>query len=143
MTVTAILLPVLIQVALTFVVLARLGFVRFAVIRAGQLDRERAVLDDTAWPDRVRQAGNCFRNQFELPVLFYVVMALALVTRQADGLMVLLAWLFVISRAVHALVHVTSNDIRLRFPAFAAGVVLLLILWIRFGFGILLSPALP
>ncbi|MCS0496313.1 MAPEG family protein [Ancylobacter sp. MQZ15Z-1] len=143
MSVPAILLPVFVQVALTFLVLVRLGSVRGAAIRAGQVEEARAVIDDTAWPVRVRQANNCLRNQFEFPVLFYVLVALALFTRQADLPFVVLAWLFVLSRIVHAWVHVTSNNIRLRFPAFAAGVVVLLVMWVLFAFGILFSPVMP
>ncbi len=142
MSVAAILLPVFVQVGLTFAVLLRLGYVRAAAIRAGAVERDRVVIDETGWPATVRQAGNCFRNQFELPVLFYAVMILALVTRQADGLFVLLAWLFVLSRIVHALVHVTTNDIRLRFPAFMVGVLVLFVMWVQFALGILLSPVM-
>ncbi|PZQ79652.1 MAG: hypothetical protein DI549_19550 [Ancylobacter novellus] len=142
MSVAAILLPVFVQVGLTFAVLLRLGYVRAAAIRAGAVERDRVVIDETGWPATVRQAGNCFRNQFELPVLFYAVMILALATRQADGLFVLLAWLFVLSRIVHALVHVTTNEIRLRFPAFMVGVLVLLVMWVQFALGILLSPVM-
>lgn len=142
MSVAAILLPVFVQVGLTFAVLLRLGLVRAAAIRAGAVEHDRVVLDETGWPATARQAGNCFRNQFELPVLFYAVMILALVTRQADGLFVLLAWLFVLSRIVHALVHVTGNDIRLRFPSFLVGVLVLFVMWVAFALGILLSPVM-
>lgn len=142
MSVAAILLPVFVQVGLTFAVLLRLGLVRAAAIRAGAVERDRVVIDETGWPATVRQAGNCFRNQFELPVLFYAVMILALVTRQADGFFVLLAWLFALSRIVHALIHVTSNDIRLRFPSFLVGVLVLFVMWVAFALGILLSPVM-
>jgi len=112
-------------------------------VRAGKVEEARAVIADDAWPIKVRQASNCFRNQFEMPVLFYVVVVLALATRQADLPFVVLSWLFVASRIVHAYVHTTSNDIRLRFPAYAVGVLVLLIMWVLFAFGILLSPVLP
>lgn len=142
MSVAAILLPVFVQVGLTFAVLLRLGLVRAAAIRAGAVEHDRVVIDETGWPATVRQAGNCFRNQFELPVLFYAVMILALVTRQADGLFILLAWVFVLSRIVHAVVHVTGNDIRLRFPSFLVGVLVLFVMWVAFALGILLSPVM-
>lgn len=143
MYVTATLLPVFVQVALTFVVLFRLGAVRLKAIRAGGLVREEVVLGDTGWPPIVRQASNCFRNQFELPVLFYVLAVLALVTRQASDLFLVLAWLFVLSRIVHAYVYVTSNHIGWRFGAFAVGALVLLAMWVLFALAILLAPALP
>ncbi|WP_425104529.1 MAPEG family protein [Ancylobacter sp.] len=143
MYVTATLLPVFVQVALTFAVLFRLGAVRLKAIRAGGLVREEVVLGDTGWPPIVRQASNCFRNQFELPVLFYVLVVLALLTRQASDLFLVLAWLFAISRIVHAYVYVTSNHIGWRFGAFAFGALVLLAMWVLFALAILLAPALP
>jgi len=143
MYVTATLLPVFVQVALTFAVLFRLGAVRLKAIRAGGLVREEVVLGDTGWPPIVRQASNCFRNQFELPVLFYVLVVLALLTRQTSDLFLVLAWLFAISRIVHAYVYVTSNHIGWRFGAFAFGALVLLAMWVLFALAILLAPALP
>ncbi len=143
MYVTATLLPVFVQVALTFAVLFRLGAVRLKAIRAGGLVREEVVMGDTGWPPIVRQASNCFRNQFELPVLFYVLVVLALLTRQASDLFLVLAWLFVISRIVHAIVHTTHNHVGWRFGAFAFGALVLLAMWVLFALAILLAPALP
>lgn len=143
MYVTATLLPVFVQVALTFVVLFRLGAVRLAAVRAGGLVREEVVLDDRGWPPKVRQVSNCFRNQFELPVLFYALVILALATRQTSDFFHVLAWLFVLSRIVHAFVYVTSNHIGWRFGAFAFGALVLLAMWAMFALAILLAPALP
>ena len=138
MSVAMILLPLFVQVALTFVLLFALGPVRFRAVREGQVGRE-AVLDSNAFPPRCRQFANAFSNQFELPILFYVLTALALFTRKADIVFVVLAWVFVATRIIHAFVHVTSNDIRLRFPAFLAGTIVLLIMWVLFALSILLN----
>lgn len=138
MTVQMILLPLFVQVALTFVVLFVMGARRRTAIRGKAVDRE-AVWDDSLFPREARAPANNFRNQFELPVLFYVVTVLALVTRKADLLFVILAWVFVLSRVAHALVHCTSNDIRLRFPAFLVGVIALLAMWILYALAILLN----
>lgn len=143
MYVTAVLLPVFVQVALTFAVLIRLGVRRLSAIRGGGVVRERVIIDETAWPLDVRQAGNCFRNQFEVPVLFYVLAILALITRQASDFFVVLAWLFVLSRIVHAAVHCTVNSVAWRFGAYAFGVVVLLLMWVLFALAILLAPAMP
>lgn len=138
MSIQMILLPLFVQVALTFAVLFALGAVRGRAIREKTVGRE-AVYDDTVFPPQARQAANNFRNQFEVPVLFYVLTALALFTRKADIVFVVLAWVFVLSRVVHAYVHCTSNDIRLRFPAYAVGVVALLLMWVLYAAAILLN----
>ena len=54
--------------------------------------------DEPNWPERTTQIGNCFRNQFEVPVLFYVLIALALPLRHADLFIVLMSWVFVVTR---------------------------------------------
>jgi hypothetical protein len=143
MSVTAILLPLFVQVALTFMVLARLGMVRAAAVRADDFDKTRVLVDEDGWPVMVRQASNCFRNQFELPVLFYLVVTLALVTRKADIGFVVLAWIFALSRIAHAYVHVTSNRISWRFPLYCVGVVALFMMWVLFMLAILFAPVLP
>lgn len=142
MSIPAVLLPVFVQVALTFAVLFRLAGVRYRAVRAGGLG-EDATLDDRAWPRNVRQASNCFRNQFEIPVLFYAVVAFALITRKADLVFVILSWVFVLTRIVHAFIHVTVNDIRLRLPAFGAGAIVILIMWVLFALSIMLAPITP
>ncbi|MNC97232.1 hypothetical protein D3C83_148270 [compost metagenome] len=42
-----------------------------------------------------------------------------------------LAWLFVVSRYVHAFIHLTSNHVIRRFFAFATGATIVLVLWIE------------
>lgn len=138
MSVAMILLPLFVQVGLTFALLFALGPMRFRAVREGQVGRE-AALDGDAFPPRSRQFANALRNQFELPVLFYVLTILALFTRKADIVFVVLAWVFVATRFVHAYVHVTSNNLRLRFPAFLVGTIVLLIMWVLFALSILLN----
>lgn len=138
MTAAMILAPVFALVALTFILLFRLGPMRLRAVSRGEVGRE-ALLDPRAFPARCQQASNAFANQFELPVLFYVLTTLAFVTRKADVIFVILAWVFVATRYAHAFVHVTSNDVKLRFPLFAAGAVVLLIMWVLFALAILLN----
>jgi hypothetical protein len=125
----AILLPLFVQVGLTFLLLFWMGGQRLRAVRAGAVDREAAVLGLPVWPPYAQQAANAFSNQFQLPVLFYVLVIIAMITRQADLLFVVLSWVFVATRILHAAIHITSNDIRLRFPIFAVGAVVLLIMW--------------
>jgi len=62
-------------------------------------------------------------------VLFYVLMILLLVTRQADIIQITLAWIFVVMRVAHAYVHLTTNDVRARGPLFGIGLLVLAIMW--------------
>jgi len=137
MSVAAVLAPLFVQVALTFALLSLTGLRRVRSIERGETRAEVIALGERNWPASVQKVANSFHNQFELPVLFYVLTALALFTRKADLLFVLMAWLFVISRIAHAGIHITTNDIQHRFFAFAAGFGLLLLMWLIFALRIL------
>jgi hypothetical protein len=95
-------------------------------------------LGQSNWPTRATQIGNCFKNQFELPVLFYVLIAIALPIRHADLVIVMLSWVFVVTRFVHAGIFVSSNDLNQRSLAWFAGVLVLLAMWVYFALKILL-----
>ena len=84
------------------------------------------------------QIGNCFSNQFEVPLLFYFLIALALPLRHADLFIVLMSWVFVVTRFAHAGIFVTSNNIQQRSLAWFAGVLVLLAMWIYFALRMLL-----
>jgi len=137
MSVASILLPVFVQVALTFVLLMRLGSGRLRTLSAGKTKVRDIALGESNWPADVTQVGNCFNNQFQLPLLFYVLVVLALVLHKADLLFVIMSWIFVISRVVHAGVHITSNNVNQRFAAYTVGMVVLLLMWAIFAVRIL------
>jgi len=137
MSITAILLPVYVQVALTVLLLLWMGRSRLGSLRSGQVKVGDIALGERNWPTRILQIQNSYHNQFELPVLFYVLVVLALITRKADMLFVVMSWMFVTSRLVHAAIHVTSNKVSLRFMAFVVGVLILVAMWVIFGIRVL------
>jgi len=95
-------------------------------------------LGQSAWPARPQQVSNCYGSQFELPLLFYVLVIFAWITRQADLIFLVMAWIFVVSRLVHAYIHTSSNHVPTRFNAFAVGAIVLLLMWIIFAVRILI-----
>ena len=144
MSVAAILLPVFVQVALTFLLLGWLGRSRFAAVKAREVKVHEIALGERAWPPRLLQIQNAYHNQFEAPVLFYVLVALALFTRQADLLFVVMSWMFVGARLVHAGIHTTSNVVSRRFTAFAVATTILVIMWVVFAVRIItLGSGIP
>jgi len=138
MTVQAILAPVFVMVALTFVLLFWMGGVRVASVRRGETRVKDIALGQPTWPPRVQQISNCFHNQLQLPMLFYVLVILAYILHKADLLFVLLAWVFVVLRILHAGIHTGSNHVGRRFQAFAAGALVLLAMWIVFALQVML-----
>jgi hypothetical protein len=141
MSITAVLLPVFVQVALTFLLLMWMGRSRIASLRAGDVKIRDIALGERNWPTRIQQIANSYHNQFELPVLFYAIVALALITRKADLLFVVLSWVFVASRLVHAVIHTTSNRVSQRFGVFLVGMILLMAMWIMFALRIFAAEA--
>ena len=133
MTVTDFLLPVFVQVALTFALLIRTAIGRVSSFRSGEVKPEDIALGEQGWPKKVTQYGNAFKNQFELPVLFYAVCLALYVTNGVSYVALVFAWLFVAARIVHAVIHVTMNRVRYRSPAFLAGVIMLGLMWIWFA----------
>ncbi|WP_421853409.1 MAPEG family protein [Oricola sp.] len=125
---SAIYWPMIAQVALTFAAYVIMSLRRIDAVKSGAAKaRDFKIPDD---PELSASAARNVSNQFELPVLFYVV-CLALV--QTGGVSVWtvgLAWLFVILRYAHAWVHMTSNRLGLRRPVFTAGYAVVGMMWI-------------
>jgi hypothetical protein len=130
MTVQMILLPLFVEVILTFVLLFTMAPLRTRDFASGAVRPDDIALREQKWPKRTTQFANAFSNQFELPVLFYVLTILEYVTHLAGIIFVVLAWIFVIFRILHAYVHVTSNIVRLRGAFYAIGAVVLAIMWV-------------
>jgi hypothetical protein len=125
MSIQMVLLPVLVLVGLTFALLLWMAGARRQALVGGETKIRDIALGQPNWPVRATQIGNCFSNQFELPLLFYTLIALAAPLRQADLFIVLMSWLFVATRFAHAGIFVTSNDLGRRSTAWFAGVLVL------------------
>ncbi|HEX7129892.1 MAG TPA: MAPEG family protein [Rhodanobacteraceae bacterium] len=138
MSLQAVLLPLFVQVILTFVIFFLMAMTRSSALSRG-LDWRTIANREPNWPGRGVQYGNAFANQFELPILFYVLTLLAWLAKEADLLFVVLAWMFVLSRLAHAYVHVTSNHVPTRGALFGAGALVLMLMWIIFIVRVLLS----
>ena len=98
-------------------------------------------LREPKWPPRVTQLANAFHNQLELPMLFYVLVALILITKTNSVIFVILAWVFVLSRLVHAYIHTGANYVPSRFYAMAVSAMTLAAMWIIFAVRILSTGA--
>jgi hypothetical protein len=128
------LVPVVVQVLMTLLIYVRLIKVKVREMKAGKVDMARRGLHEDAWGDAVLQINNNIRNQFELPVLFYVTSILLWELHAAHWLALTAATVFVLSRIAHAWVHLGSNYIPNRRRLFTVGwwalvVLVLLVAW--------------
>ncbi|WP_183902563.1 MAPEG family protein [Rhizobium metallidurans] len=121
--------PIIAQAALVYLLYMLLGYRRRKMLKSGKV-RASDYRENRGEPTESLIVKNSLANQYELPVLFYACCILLYMT-EADNLIALvLAWIFVALRYVHAFVHVTSNDLRYRSPLFAAGYVVLGAMWV-------------
>lgn len=132
--------PVLAQIVLTLGLVMATATARFAAARRSEVNLREIVLDNRAWPEPVRKLGNNYANQFEMPVLFYVLSGLAIYLGQDHLAMAAAAWGFVISRYVHTAIHVGRNDVRQRFQAFGLGVVFLVAMLVMIAVSLIAAP---
>ena len=73
-----------IQVGLTFFLLLWMAGARRGALVRGETKLKDIALREPNWPTQATQIANCYSNQFEIPVLFYVLIAIALPLRHAD-----------------------------------------------------------
>jgi hypothetical protein len=139
MSIPTVLLPVFVLVAMTAVLNIWMGWSRTSSVRRGAVKIRDIALGERNWLKHTQQLSNAFHNQFELPVLFYVLVAFALITRQADLLFVILSWIFVASRFVHAYIMVTTNYVPRRAQVHFIGSGVLILMWLIFAVRILLA----
>lgn len=124
-------LPLIAQIFLTLALYVTLNVQKSRAVKAGEVDEARRALHEDAWPDYVQQINNSIRSQFEVPVLFYVIVLAFLVLNSVDLLTLALCWAFIASRVVHALVHTRSNYVPTRRKAFVAGIVCIMVLAVK------------
>jgi hypothetical protein len=138
MSVQLIFWPGFALIALTFAMMAAMYRRRIA-----QMKRERIHPQSVATAAQAAArltdsaAADNFRNLFELPVLFYFAIATAALTGQVTVVTLALAWAFVALRVAHSVIHCTYNKVMHRFQVYLLGAVVLLLLWLRLGYGLL------
>lgn len=126
---TAIFWPMIAHAVLVFIVYGLMFMRRKAAVVAGsvKISQFRENQNEPAESLFVR---NNLANQFELPVLFHAVCLALYVTAGAGTLAIVLAWIFAVSRYLHTFIHITSNRIRYRQPAFSLGFLMVVALWV-------------
>jgi len=132
MSIESVLLPLFVQVLLTFTLLGILAVPRQRMFRDREMHPQDLAVRGAREPMPVAQVAGSFQNQFEIPVLFYVLVILALYTRKADFFFVIMSWIFVCARIAQAAIHVTSNVVPMRGFAFGVSLLVPFMIWVIF-----------
>jgi hypothetical protein len=82
-------------------------------------------------PDPARQVADNYNHLFELPTVFYALVFYIWAMGHADFIHLVCAWCFFASRVIHSIVHGTINRVAIRFPIFALGWVLIVVMSVR------------
>jgi hypothetical protein len=85
-------------------------------------------------PPQVSNPSDNLKNLFEIPVLFYALAIYLFVTKQVDSVYVNAAWIFVVFRVLHSIVHCTFNLIILRFYLYLFATIAVWFIAIRAAF---------
>ena len=128
-----ILQPVACMFVLTGLVWAWMYALRLPYILRSRVDLQSVATPETlnaVVPARLNNPSNNLKNLFELPVVFYALCTLLFVTGRVDGFYIGAAWVFVVFRVLHSLVHCTVNRVSWRFAAYFLSS---LVLWIMVG----------
>ena len=110
---TVIFWPMLAHVLLVFIVYLVLAIRRRDMVVTGAA-KAQAYKQRVTEPEGSMNVANNLMNQFEATVLFHVACLALHATAGVSYVVLVLAWLFVISRYVHAYFHLTSNQLKHR-----------------------------
>lgn len=133
------LIPLLMQVALTFIVMITMYRKRVTEMQIKKIHPQRVKTRSIAHGVLVdsESAANNYSNLFESPILFYVAILLTMILMVQDTILVILTWTYVTSRYIHSFIHVTYNRVMHRFSVFIFSSFVLLAIWVRLGWIIL------
>ena len=105
-----------------------LGYIRIKAVRGREVRFSQFKLQE-GMPEKIQQVSNNVNNLFQLPTLFFVACIFLYVMDRVSPFYLFLSWGFVLLRIVHSWVHVTENDVNLRFFSFALGLIFLIIIY--------------
>lgn len=129
----AILAPMLALIVWTFVIWVWMYVTRIPAMQAAGIDattlKQKSDLDGL--PVRVKQIADNYNHLHEQPVIFYALVTWTVLAGTADGLNVILAWLYVALRVAHSLIQCTVNFVPARFAVFALASLVLMAITAR------------
>ncbi len=78
-------------------------------------------------PEKVNLPAENLDNLFELPIIFYAACMYLYVTSSVDATYLFFAYLFLVLRVIHSVIHCTYNKVMHRFYSYLGSSI---VLWI-------------
>jgi hypothetical protein len=118
------------MILLTFSVAYYMFRLRVKAVKTGHLKLSYFRLNaGVEAPANITQAARNYSNLFEVPVLFYTAGTLAIALNVESTIMIIVSWIFVISRVAHSWIHLTNNNVIQRMRVFMLGNLCVLLIW--------------
>lgn len=129
---TPIVLPMAVLAIFTLFILALTALTRVRATAQGRTHiKDYRYGESPNVPGDVSLINRNYMSLLELPVLFYVAGLIDVAAGRNDEVLFWLAWAFVGLRLAHSFVHLAYNNVLHRFVVFAAGVTVVLVMWVR------------
>ena len=126
------LLPVFAQVLLTSIVMILMGRRRINAAKTKEINMSAfRTMDLSGASEQVIATSRNFDNQFQMPMLYMFSVLFCLQFGLADLTFLVMSVVFVALRYWHTIVHIGSNNVRLRFRVFLLGCLVLWLIWVR------------
>ena len=126
------LLPVFAQVLLTSIVMILMGQRRINAAKSKQINISAfRTMDLSGANEQVIATSRNFDNQFQMPMLYIFSVLFCLQFGLADLTFLVMSVVFVALRYWHTIIHIGSNNVRLRFRVFLLGCLVLWLIWVR------------
>ncbi|WP_019674694.1 MAPEG family protein [Arsukibacterium perlucidum] len=126
------LLPVFAQMLLTSIVMILMGRRRINAAKTKEINMSAfRTMDLSGASEQVIATSRNFDNQFQMPMLYMFSVLFCLQFGLADLTFLVMSVVFVALRYWHTIVHIGSNNVRLRFRVFLLGCLVLWLIWVR------------
>lgn len=123
--------PMCAMFLLTVITLIKMFIARRNAITAGSMKLNYfKTFSGGEQSEEVLKTGRHFTNIFEAPVLFYIACILGMIIPLSAAYFVILAWLYVAARCLHAFIHMGTNKVMTRLKAYALSWLILTVMWV-------------
>jgi len=129
--------PMAAMVLLTFISLLRMLRARIQAVKTGEADAGfYKTYQEGKEPRALAQLSRQVANLFESPTLFYAACITGMLTGQNALILIVLAWVYVGMRLVHAYIHTGSNRLLPRMGSYLFSCLVLLGMWTTLVVGV-------
>jgi len=129
--------PMAAMVILTFTVLMKMFRQRVREVKDGTANVGYYKTYQEGGESReAAQLTRHFTNMFESPTLFYAACIVGMVLGQYSQIMVALAWVYVVLRMAHAVIHIGSNKLQPRIKVYFCSCLVIFAMWGTLVFGV-------